>query len=120
MSNIHEWGGKIKLLIEEVLAEWGLYAVVFLVGIGSFGLGRLSALEDYRPVVSVLQAPVATEPRRIVLGGLLVASRTGTAYHYPWCAGAAKIIPQNQRWFTSEAEARAAGYIPAKNCLGLQ
>ena len=120
MERVHEWRGKIKLWLDGGLADWGLFVVVFLVALSSFGLGRLSALEDARPAVSLLQAPSTTGLRQMVLGGLLLGSKTGSAYYYPWCAGAAKIAPQNQRWFASEAEARAAGYAPAKSCQGLQ
>lgn len=119
MESIEEWKQKIKAALEEGLAEWGLVALVLLVGLASFGLGRLSALEQVRPPVSITQAASAAGARGMAVGGLIVASRSGSAYYYPWCAGAAKILPQNQRWFASEAAARNAGYAPAKNCKGL-
>jgi hypothetical protein len=94
-------------------------ALFMLVALASFGLGRLSALEDARPAVSIGSAPIATSPRAIALGGQFVASRTGTVYYYPWCSGAEHIDPQRQVWFVSEKAAQAAGYRPAKNCKGL-
>jgi len=120
MPSIPEWTQKIKVLTDEVIAEWGLVAIVFFVALASFGLGRLSALEGARPPVSVIQAPEDQKVRAMTLGGQFVASRTGSAYYYPWCAGATKILPQNQRWFQSEEAARKAGYAPAKNCKGLE
>ncbi|MEK7133934.1 MAG: hypothetical protein AAB804_02590 [Patescibacteria group bacterium] len=120
MPNIHEWGQKIKFLLEGGIHEWGLVVIVFLVAFSSFGLGRLSALEEVQPPVSIAQASVDARPRALVSGGLLMAARTGNAYYYPWCSGAAKILPQNQIWFASEKSARAAGYQPAKNCQGLE
>ena len=120
MTNIHEWGQKIKLFLEAGVHEWGVVAIVFLAVCASFGLGRLSALEEVRPPVAIGKAVVDTHPRTIPLGGLFVAARTGDLYYYPWCTGAAKILPQNQVWFASEKEAREAGYSPAKNCQGLQ
>jgi len=119
MLNIHEWRQKIKLLLEDGVAEWGLVAIVFLVALASFGLGRLSALEDDRPPVAVTEAPAAMKPQAMAMGGLLVASRTGSTYYYPWCSGASKIALANQVWFASEAAAQKAGYAPAKNCKGL-
>jgi hypothetical protein len=119
MPNIHEWGQKIKLLLDNGIDEWGLIIIVFLVALASFGLGRLSALEDARPPVSITEAPSDTKPHAMVLGGLLVASRTGSTYYYPWCSGASKIAPANQVWFASEAAAQKAGYSSAKNCKGL-
>ncbi|MFH1608762.1 MAG: hypothetical protein ABH951_01935, partial [Patescibacteria group bacterium] len=51
--------------------------------------------------------------------GLLVGSKNGTKYHYPWCSGALRIKEENKVWFNSMEEARQAGYTPAANCKGL-
>ena len=119
MRNIQDIGLKIKGLGADMVHEWGLVIIVFLVAIASFGLGRLSALEDARPPISVTQAPMAANQQAMAPGGLLVAARSGSVYYYPWCTGASKILLQNQRWFQSEDAARKAGYAPAKNCKGL-
>ena len=119
MENIHEWWQKIKILTDGAIAEWGLLAIVLLVGLASFGLGRLSALEAVMPPLSIEEAPGASKPSALFMGGLLVASRSGTVYYYPWCTGAGKILPVNQVWFPSEKAAQAAGYKPAKACPGL-
>lgn len=107
-------------LAEELVGEWGLFAIVGLVAVAAFGLGRLSALEEVHPVVSVAQAPAAERPHPITPGGLLVASRTGEVYYYPWCGGASNIAPANQVWFKTAEAAERAGYRPAKNCKGLK
>jgi len=117
--NIPEIQLKIKNTLHEMVDEWGLIAVIFLLGLASFGLGRLSALEEAKPVVSVGVAVETATPRPMQVGGLIVASRKGSAYHYPWCAGAQSMAEGNKVWFQSEAKARAAGYTPAKNCRGL-
>lgn len=52
-------------------------------------------------------------------GGQYVASKTGTKYYLPWCGSANRIKEENKVWFSSKAEAEAAGYEPAKNCKGL-
>ena len=110
---------RVKALGADMVHEWGLVLIVFLVAMASFGLGRLSALVDARPPISVTQAPVAASQQAMALGALLVAARSGSVYYYPWCAGVSRILPQNQRWFQSEEAARKAGYAPAKNCKGL-
>ncbi|MHB8651805.1 MAG: hypothetical protein ACYC8S_01585 [Minisyncoccota bacterium] len=51
--------------------------------------------------------------------GAVVASKTGTKYHLPGCAGAQKISETNKVWFASRADAEIAGYTPAANCKGL-
>src|SRR3989338_10945654 len=96
MRNIQHVWVKIKGLGADAIDEWGLIAIVFLVAIASYGLGRLSALEDSKPLVSITQAPVAATPRAIAPGGPFVASRGGGAYYYPWCAGGAQITPVHQ------------------------
>ena len=119
MERIQDIWLKIKGLGEDFIADWGLIVIVFLVALASFGLGRLSALEDAQPPVAIVQAAIDSKPRAMAQGGLLVAARTGSAYYFPWCAGAAKINSANKVWFETEAAARKAGYVPAKNCKGL-
>lgn len=108
-----------KLVLEGIIAEWGVILIIFLVAFSSFGLGRLAASESERPLVSVGISPQEGEPRGMTIGGLIVASRTGKVYHYPWCKSALKIKPENQVWFENESAAREAGYAPAKACDGL-
>jgi len=119
MESIRESWLKIKYFAERGVGEWGIAVLIILVGMASFGLGRLSALEEARPAVFVSQAPQSSQPRAMPLGGQFVASRTGTVYYYPWCAGAEKIAPASQVWFATEKAAQAAGFRAAKNCKGL-
>ncbi|MCX6013475.1 MAG: hypothetical protein NTV30_08745, partial [Chloroflexi bacterium] len=37
-------------------------------------------------------------------------------YHYPSCAWAQKILPENRIWFSSPDEAISAGYMPSEKC----
>ncbi|HTR18999.1 MAG TPA: Ada metal-binding domain-containing protein [Candidatus Paceibacterota bacterium] len=108
-----------KGLLEDGVGQWGLVLLVFLVGIGAYGLGRLSALEEVKPPVSVAQAPQEADIPALPPGGFVVASRTGSVYYLPWCSGAQKIAAGNQVWFGSEAAAQKAGYAPSKTCKGL-
>lgn len=103
---------------------------------GSFMLGRLSlAGEGHQAVVvehaqtaqaasavqelaaqkQVLQA--TTTPAKT--GGTYVASKTGSAYHFPWCSGAKRIKEENKIYFDTKEAAEKAGYHPAGNCKGL-
>jgi hypothetical protein len=111
---------KIKGLLDQGVGEWGIVVLVFLVGLTAFGLGRLSAFEDVRPPVSITSTEMeSAPPQGMYAGGLVVASRSGSAYYYPWCGGADKILSKNQIWFQSEESAVRAGYRAAKNCKGL-
>jgi hypothetical protein len=64
-------------------------------------------------------APTLEKPAGMYLGGQYVASRTGTVYYYPWCSGGGTIPSDKAIWFATAAAAQAAGYVPAKNCKGL-
>lgn len=107
-------------------------AIVVLVGVGAFGLGRLSAAPGH-PALRVLYpdaqlaTPVAagggvTQPSsaKATEGfGNYVASKNGTKYYLTTCSGANRIKDENKVYFGSAAEALAAGYTAAANCPGL-
>ena len=120
MSNIQESWLRIKRSVGDGIGDFGLPILVILVGTASFGLGRLSVVEDARPAVSIGQAASAAAAiAPIAPGGMFVAAKTGTVYYYPWCTAATKIAASNQVWFATEAAAQKAGYRAAKNCKGL-
>jgi len=108
-----------KNAADALIGEWGLAALIFFACLGSFGLGRLSALIDSRPLVSIGSAPSRDAPAALVAGGLVIASKTGKVYYYPWCGGANRIAVQNRRYFVNAEDAERAGYRPATNCKGL-
>jgi len=97
--------------------------IIVLVAFLSFGLGRLSKIEESR-------IPIKIENSASVLSGtnklnnnpemLYVASVNGESYHFPWCSGAQRISETNKVTFASIEEARAQGYKPAGNCPGLE
>lgn len=87
---------------------------------------------DFNAVIASSSQPVSTvgagnvpmSAAAMIAGesakGLLVASKNGTKYHFPWCAGASQIAEKNKIWFNSYEEAQKAGYSPATNCKGLK
>jgi len=109
---------------------------IILIGLAGFGLGKLSAREQSRGEVQIKPATfVATttssainsaplSAAAMVAGesakGLLVASKSGTKYHFSSCPGALQIAEKNKIWFSSYTEAQKAGFSPAANCKGLQ
>jgi hypothetical protein len=108
-----------KPYFDAFLGDWGLFLLLALLCVASFILGRLSALIEARPLIALAEAPSERAVLPLRMGGLLVASWGGSVYYYPWCSGAQNIKPENQRWFTDEKSAQAAGYRAAKNCQGL-
>ncbi len=106
-------------------------AIVALVGLTAFGLGRLSALETQRAPLRIMQDGQLAAPAAAPAGdnegsggaspaasraGNFVASKSGTKYYAPGCSGASRIKAENQVWFASADEAQAAGYEKAANC----
>lgn len=119
MGRVQELWLKGKAALESGVGEWGLILACMLAIMAAFGLGRLSALVDARPLIDVQRATAAAGTA-MAPGGQYVASRTGSVYYFPWCSGAAAIAPQNERWFASKEAAEKAGYRAAKNCKGLE
>ena len=123
-NSIREFLIGIKARFTEVLVEgngsdYAIALIVVLVGIGAFGLGRLSIAWGEGTPISMHMATMTAAPAPLPLGGQVVASRTGKYYYYPWCGGAKTISQSNIIWFSSEAKAEAAGFSPASNCKGL-
>lgn len=119
-ERIQEEGRKVKAFSGDFLTHDILIVMlVILVGVASFGLGRLSALEETRPAVRILHS-ATVEESPIVIGGKYVVSRRGSKYHFPWCPGARAMNENNKIWFDSIEDAQQAGYAPAGNCAGLE
>lgn len=124
----------IQQFVEEIkkTLSGDLYVmlVIIFIGLSSFGLGRLSALEEQREPVRIVKpsnssveslsqqaAGAGTVPESAT--GSFVASKNSDKYHLPWCSGAERIKESNKIWFGSKEEAETAGYTPAANCEGL-
>ena len=113
--------------------EYMLTALIFTTAFSSFYLGRLSVspkMVAHTQGVSVSnsreQDPATTTVSTVISsvsdGGQFagyVASKSGTKYHLPWCAGAKQIKESNKIFFKTKEEAEKAGYTPASNCKGI-
>lgn len=108
--------------------------IIILSSLASFGLGRLSKIEENKmPVIienavsnsaSVIMSDPSSRGFGAVTplaqtGGGYVASKNGAKYYLPWCGGAQKISEKNKITFSSKEEAAKAGYAPAANCKGI-
>lgn len=133
---------KVKQYCQDNKTDLYTAFIIFFTAVGSFGLGRLSAILPRKEPITVNQSleQRAKNPEDINQAGLknslsplnsktpkqssaadgrYVASKSGTSYHYPWCPSAAKIKEENKIWFDTKEEAESAGYKPAGNCEGL-
>ena len=111
--------------------------LIVLVGTVSFGLGKLSSLEKKKVPISILKTREAilssvaenstntndsdSSAKAQTQGkGIVVASKAGTKYYYPWCSGVSRIKEENKVWFLSIEDAKFAGLTPASGCNGLK
>ena len=119
-----------ELLASRKVTDGILVVVMILLGTASFGLGRLSVSEAPQEKVALCQSARYTQEGQVAgvikplteisqQTGQFVASRNGTAYHFPWCSGAQRIKEENKVWFATHEEAQQAGYRKAANCKGL-
>ena len=117
--------------------ELYLAAVIVLVAVISFGLGRLSKIREEKTPITIENVkeneetgeskPLSTSnvdktnsSAPSSSSKIFVASRNGKKYYYAWCESANVIKEQNRVWFSTQAEAEKAGYQPAANCKGLK
>jgi hypothetical protein len=110
---------KIKYRGESSLKDWGMPIVILLVSLSSFGLGRLSALNDIAPNIQIIQENKAAMAPGMYPGGLIIGLEATMVYYAPWCKGIERIGNSDTVWFTGEIEALKAGFTPAKGCIGL-
>ncbi len=135
---------EIKSLLKNDAVFYSL--VIIAVAIIAFGLGRLSVSQAtpvgpesavkssplrpfVPPIASTTPIPSSPSPQSqgaavteaaVAGDGSVIASKSGTKYHFPWCPGAKQIKEANRISFPNAAAARASGYTPAANCPGLE
>lgn len=141
IETIQEWRKKIKEFPRALRSDIFLVAVIVLVSVASFGLGRLSVFYGEHDPIKVVYpssqsgavagafdstlegeggALQSSDLQSAALGdGQYVASKSGSKYHLPWCPGAQSIKEENKIWFSSKEDAERAGYTPAGNCKGI-
>ena len=132
--SINDIAKKIKGFIEEREKDIFIGLLVLVTALGSFGLGRLSRLEERKTPIkieninntalvgvnSVQEKETKNNNNLVGEPESYVASKNSTKYHRLDCPGAKAIKDTNKIWFTSIEEARKAGFTPAGNCPGLK
>ena len=107
---------KIKI-IEIIL----IFSIIFLISLLSFQLGKFSVKYENNKLSKEENQknnlPKIIKKKVKTVG--VIVSKKGKTYHLPWCPGATSMLQKNKIYFNSIAEAKAAGYLPAKNCEGL-
>jgi hypothetical protein len=122
----------LKNFIKNNSQDIFIIAVVILVALISFGIGRLSAPKT--EPIQIMNSEKASVENLVPERGQgtaqgenqedyeekVVGSKNSDKYHLPNCPGAKQISEQNKIWFNSIEEAEKAGYSPAGNCPGLK
>lgn len=130
---------KIKSKIDIDKETFMYLCIIILVGLSSFGLGRLSVLsqnklynEESRSVTEIPKiVPSDTIEQIILLNDSqkdqsnnmeieqekkYVASKNGKLYYTKGCKAANRIKPENEIWFSSAEEAKRAGLSASTSC----
>jgi hypothetical protein len=133
--------GALGRVLQNIVDDWVLAAILLLTASLFFGLGLIAAKEYQKPkdqlwieqlpaeergvaTSSAAQIPAGGGPAAAVAAakastGTYVASKTGSKYYLPSCSGAKRIKEENKVWFEDKAEAEKAGYQPASTCKGI-
>jgi len=114
-----------KNFVKEHESDITLTIGIVLIALISFGTGRLTAPQaNDKPII--IEGPTASIEQSVsevsqpinketTEQGRFVGSVNSNKYHWPDCSFAKRISEENQIWFSSEAEAQAAGYIRCGN-----
>ncbi|MDD5590047.1 MAG: hypothetical protein PHQ47_02645, partial [Candidatus Portnoybacteria bacterium] len=125
-----DWRDKAGEWLKKNQGDIALFFGFIAVAIISFGIGYFSApemkklpliIEEPEAFQASINEAIQPEPGSVQSQsqsqaqngdekGIIVASKNGTKYHWPWCSFAKNIKESNQVWFNSEKEAQAAGY----------
>ena len=118
---------KENINIDKVTVMYSL--VIIGVGISAFGLGRLSAqnnqfkdtgitITENNELASVSLSSNISDDKPVIQSSdkKYVASKNGKLYYTPTCAGAKRILPKNEVWFSTTIEAEKSGYTLSTSC----
>lgn len=126
---------KDKMYSEEkglkIKGDLYIVLIIILVGTASYGLGKISSFEKDKTPISimrtkesvlstVLESVPSIQAKNTSVNGVVVASKSGTKYYYPWCTGVNRIKEENKVWFDSIEKAKAVGLTPSAGCIGLK
>lgn len=110
------------------LEDTSIVVIVILVGVGGFGLGKLSSNEkrgiknnsvdssSYSASLLPQFEEEARDQNERTDPIEVIGSKNSDKYHYPWCPGFKQISDANKVVFASKEDAEKAGYTKASNC----
>ncbi len=107
--------------------------IIVLVGLGSFGLGRISVIKNESDSgilikdesinikkIDEINNKKVEGKTELNLQNMkekkYIASKNGKLYYSIGCSGAKRIKPANEVWFATNYDAEKSGYILASSC----
>lgn len=114
--SINDFSNKIKVKLDIDKFTFMCLVVIVLVGISSFGLGRLSTNhETEKDEISIVFNEDLLSNNELV-EKKYIASRNGKLYYPLNCSGAKRISDKNAIWFVNRLDAEKSGYQFASSC----
>lgn len=117
---------KIKGKTEEDAHTLLYISLVILVGLSSFGLGRISVEGEREKEGIIIKSDTATrgedsegsgaEEIELSTEKKYVASKNGKMYYSLGCGGASRIKEENQVWFKTKEDAEKSGFTLSSTC----
>lgn len=125
--SIHNLFNKIKSKIHVDKEDFMYLSIIVVIGIGSFGLGRLSASSIYNDntqnSLKIAENTENKEENRVVndeieksIDKRYVASKNGKMYYPLGCSSSSRIKKENQIWFATSEDAEKSGYTLSSTC----
>lgn len=131
--SINDFTDKIKGKIDLDVSTLICLCVVVLVGLSSFGLGRLSVINNIDNSNLKLENNSTSLVKEEIGNSILaekdnaldsslskkrmyVASKNGKLYYSVGCSGAKRISAKNEVWFATTIEAEKAGFTLSTSC----
>ena len=131
--SINDFTDKIKGKIGLDVNTLVCLCIMVLVGFASFGLGRLSMLNNVDKSNFKLENESTSLVKEEIGNSILVekdnaldpyltkkrmyvASKNGKLYYSLGCSGAKRILTKNEIWFATSSEAEKAGFTLSASC----
>lgn len=127
--SINDFSNKIKGKINIDSYTLLCLFIVVLVGLSSFGLGRLSVIDNKSEDIKLENKSDQFVKNEVGKSGeqkiiedissrekMYIASKNGKLYYGVTCSGAKRISEKNAIWFADKEEAEKAGYELSSSC----
>ena len=103
---------------ENNIKRIGIIGSIICYGLSSYLLGGFDQRKDVIESVVIVK-----DSQEIIVyekgggeGGLIVASKSGKKYYFPWCSGINRIKEENRIFFENVAIAESKGLTLSKTC----